>query len=633
MKSAKTVFICMITVVLWVTNFVATEQRSESRTYRSPLNVAFSPAGKTLAVTDHTAGKLVLMHAEAWTVGNEVSVHGEPKGLAWSRDGKHTYVSETGTGTVAEVSVESGEVARRFPVGRRPAGLALAAQRGLLLAANQGLNCVSLIDLKTGAEVERIGVVHAPSEVVVSPDESVALVGNLLPLGDARETDHGAVVSVIDLDRRTNLTDIRLPGGSTNLRGMTVSPDGRWAYVVHCIGRFTLPTDHLERGWVNTNALSILDLKEKERYATVLLDRIGKGAANPWGITLTEGGAECWITLSGAQQIARIDLASLHRALTGNLSREFVDRLQKSSLWRRIARDPSERSDLQNDLGALYEAGLIEYHELHGNGPRGLAAAPDGQKLAVALYFSGDVVVMAPSRPENSTRIAMGTQPEADPVRRGEQVFHDATHSFQNWLSCATCHPDARADALNWDLLNDGVGNPKNTHTLVLSHATPPVMSLGVRASMEVAARKGFHFIEFQEVTKADLEAVRTYLESLRPAPSPYLTDKGDLSELARKGKELFEEPNVGCARCHPAPLFTDKEMHDVGTKHRLDRKAAFDTPSLREAWRTAPYLHDGSAETLLDVLTAHNSEDEHGKTSHLSEQELKALCEYMLSL
>ena len=36
-------------------------------------------------------------------------------------------------------------------------------------------------------------------------------------------------------------------------------------------------------------------------------------------------------------------------------------------------------------------------------------------------------------------------------VRRGEILFHDASDCFERWQSCASCHPDARADGLNWD--------------------------------------------------------------------------------------------------------------------------------------------------------------------------------------
>ena len=51
------------------------------------------------------------------------------------------------------------------------------------------------------------------------------------------------------------------------------------------------------------------------------------------------------------------------------------------------------------------------------------------------------------------------------------------------------------------------------------------------------------------------------------------------------------------------------------------------------EAWRTAPYLHDGSAATIRDVLTTRNPEGKHGKVDDLSEQQISDLCEYVLSL
>jgi hypothetical protein len=43
-----------------------------------------------------------------------------------------------------------------------------------------------------------------------------------------------------------------------------VSPDGRFAYVTHTLGRYQLPTTQLERGWMNTNALSIIDVGRRQ---------------------------------------------------------------------------------------------------------------------------------------------------------------------------------------------------------------------------------------------------------------------------------------------------------------------------------------------------------------------------------
>jgi cytochrome c peroxidase len=88
------------------------------------------------------------------------------------------------------------------------------------------------------------------------------------------------------------------------------------------------------------------------------------------------------------------------------------------------------------------------------------------------------------------------------------------------------------------------------------------------------------------------------------------------------------------CATCHPPGLFTDLEKYDVGTRARFDQPIdKFYTPTLIEVWRTAPYLHDGSAATMRDVLTTHNPHDQHGETSNLSNQEIDDLCAYILSL
>ena len=57
------------------------------------------------------------------------------------------------------------------------------------------------------------------------------------------------------------------------------------------------------------------------------------------------------------------------------------------------------------------------------------------------------------------------------------------------------------------------------------------------------------------------------------------------------------------------------------------------DTPTLRFLYDSPPYMHDGSAITLLDVLTTANPADEHGATSHLTEQELADLVAFLSAL
>jgi len=79
--------------------------------------------------------------------------------------------------------------------------------------------------------------------------------------------------------------------------------------------------------------------------------------------------------------------------------------------------------------------------------------------------------------------------------------------------------------------------------------------------------------------------------------------------------------------------LLTNLKLFNVGTGTNREEGMPFDTPTLVEIWRTAPYLHNGSATTLRDVLTTFNPSDKHGKTSGLTKKELADLEMYLRSL
>ena len=60
-----------------------------------------------------------------------------------------------------------------------------------------------------------------------------------------------------------------------------------YAYVTHLISRYQLPTNQVDRGWMTTNALSIIDLNKQALLTSVLLDTPQKGAENPCSIQLS----------------------------------------------------------------------------------------------------------------------------------------------------------------------------------------------------------------------------------------------------------------------------------------------------------------------------------------------------------
>jgi cytochrome c peroxidase len=158
-------------------------------------------------------------------------------------------------------------------------------------------------------------------------------------------------------------------------------------------------------------------------------------------------------------------------------------------------------------------------------------------------------------------------------------------------------------------------------------------MWTGIRDSAETAVRAGIRHILFTVQPPEVANALNAWLKSLRPVPSPLLV-KGKLSAAAKRGEKLFRSPAVGCAECHPLPLFTDLKTSPVGTTGPQDHGVEqFDTPTLIEVWRTAPYLHDGSAATVRDVLTTHNPNGKHGNTSRLTMSQVDDLIAYIISL
>lgn len=607
-----------------------------SQPYRSPQAVAVSPDGATIYATDRTAACVAVLNAADKSKRADIAVQGVPHGLCLSADGKTLYVAQRGAGSIAVIDTAKGTVTSTIPVGRWPIAVALAPKGNRLYVCNQDNNTVSVVDLGQGKVVQNIPVVREPAAAAVTADEKFVAVANFLPQGVSTDPSLAADISIIDAAKNTSVATIKLPPGSTAVAGICTSPDGKWAYAVHGLGHFNLPMTQLERGWVNTYALSIIDVAKGQRIATVLLDDLSQGAADPHTVVCAKDGSRLWISHSGTHEISTVEIGKVHDLLDGKVSKELAELRDGSlpNIWVRIQKDRKLISELAYDLTALYIAGAIKRTPAGGNGPRGIALSPDGQTLYAANHYSGTVTALNTTDGKTLATIAVGAQPKVDARRRGEVLFHDATKSFQYWHSCATCHPnDARMDGLRWDFVDDGLGNAMNTIALHNLAQTEPLHRLGTLKNVAELAKHGLTFTHGLVPTEQDIADLTTYLKSLKPEPSPYLTPEGKLSAAAQRGKILFESKKTECATCHSGPNFTDQKLYDVGTNAENEKGAKFKTTPLFELHRTAPFLHDGRALTLEEVLTKYNANDQHGKTKGLTKQEVDDLVAFMLAL
>jgi YVTN family beta-propeller protein len=547
----------------------------------------------------------------------EIPVGRGPKGVVLSPDSEKLYVALSRDHAVGIVNLDQRRFSGSIACGYEPWDLVLSADGRTLYTSNFISNDISVIDLKkpTARGSRRIRVSRTPTQMALSPDGNTLWINHLLAEQPATDPSQTTFVSQVDLDSGEVIHKHHSPGNMLMNTGLALATEAGYVCSVHLRPNFNVTPTQLHQGWVHNNALTLVPTDAQREPVTVLLDNVSSGAANPHGVVMSKDGKTLLVGHRGTHELSVIDMDKL------------IALLDQST--------PGVLARASANLGFLWTSGdIIRRMPCGGLGPQGLAVCAQSGRVYVANYYSDTVTVLHPETFEVIQTIDLGGLPRMDQVRRGEFLFNDGTHCFQRWLSCTSCHPGGRADGVNWDLLNDGMRNPKNAKSLILSWATPPTMSLGVRSSMEVAVEKGFLFIQFVKATESDVEAVRAYLRAAEPIPSPWhrLAD-GSPDLQAQRGEEVFHK--ASCAECHPAPLYTDMRMYDVGTQSNRDfeQHHTFDTPTLIEMYRTGPYLHDGRAATLREVLTVYNPEDRHGRTSHLTDAEIDSLVAFLMSL
>lgn len=159
------------------------------------------------------------------------------------------------------------------------------------------------------------------------------------------------------------------------------------------------------------------------------------------------------------------------------------------------------------------------------------------------------------------------------------------------------------------------------------------------------------------EITLDDIaKAIATFERTVLSGNSPYdryiAGDRSALTQEQIHGMSLFKK--TGCMNCHIEPLFTDNRFHNIGVgmedsnpdlgryaiTHKEKDWGAFKTPGLRETAKSGPYMHDGSLQTLKEVIDYYNDGGIKNKNLHplmrplnLTEADKQALMSFLEAL
>jgi hypothetical protein len=572
--------------------------------HRSPIDLAVLPGGKRALTANHTADSVSLVDLEQGKVLAEQPCGRKPAAVACSADGTRAAVGNFWSGTVTflEIAEERLKPAGEVAVGPQPRGLVFAADGKTVHAAVAGADEVVGIDWGSGKITRRLAAPREPRHLALSADGK-RLVAASTRSGEVRcwAADTGKLLWERHIE------------DAFNLRGLAFTPDGQSVVCAHVVRReFPVSRENIGEGWVIDSRLTRLALAADARPDSwqIALDTRGRAVGDPDGVAFSPGednpraiGRRLAVTAGGTHELLLFDAAAVpwSAAAPG----DFID-------------------------GRLAEGGQKFRRIELGGRPLALAFLEGGDRVAVANYLLDAVQIVDVKEGKLLRTISLGGPKELSLARKGESLFHDARRSHNQWFSCHTCHVEGHTCGLNFDTLNDdSYGNPKLTPTLRNVAKTGPWTWHGWQQDLGAGVKKSFTETMFGPRPTADeVKAVVAFLETLEHPPNP---NRGLHGEAVRRGQAVFAGKGR-CARCHKGEQYTSDGVYDVklepdGSPYRL-----WNPPSLLGVWDRGPFLHDGRAKTLADVLEKDHAPEKLGADA-LTPDERRDLIVFLRSL
>lgn len=228
----------------------------------------------------------------------------------------------------------------------------------------------------------------------------------------------------------------------------------------------------------------------------------------------------------------------------------------------------------------------------------------------------------------NPGRLSLGSW-SGHPPKREEHDSRDA--SFGRFhrdvgaqVTCASCHPEGQDDGHVWTFAGVGARRTQNIAGGVTKRA--PFHWRGELDTMNDLMGEVFSFrMQGDLLASWQVESLGRWLDDIAPVE----TSSPD-TELVARGAELFYDPVVNCASCHGGSDFSDHLHHVVRSG-----EPSMKTPSLIGVGSRAPYMSDGCGDFLEERFTSLGcgGGDQHGVTSHLTPDDVRALVAFLQTL
>lgn len=590
--------------------------------HSAPAGIAVSPDGKKLYAALDDRNELVEADAVTRAELRRVTLPGAPFGVASDTSGKRLYVSLREQDRVVALDAATLKEVGSVPVGLYPVNLAYADTKngGRLVVANSGSDTISVLSTDPFKEIARPAGGREPYAVAISPDGVYAYIANRLATAETFLSVPHAETTILDLTHMKVAARARLESAHLS-EGVAAVPGQPWMLTPLIKVRNLVPITQVANGWVMSSGLALADHAGK--VIQVPLDEAQDYFADPSGIAVDREGKRAYVVSGGSDTVSVVDIAKL-------------------AAWLSRADDATKREAVEDlSLSAEYVVARIPT----GRNPRQITLSPDGRRLFVAERLEDRILVVDTATLKPTGHIVLGDGGRNDPIRRGEQAFTKAAHTFQRQFSCRSCHPDGHVDGLSYDFDGDGIGdNLLDNRSLQGVAKTGPFKWIGKNPSLQIQCGPRFArvLMRTDPIPPKDLDDLATFIES-QPPPRTNYRKGTPLTPSQERGRRIFFATTTTagkpiprerqCQTCHRPPLFTNRLLSDIATKAPTDSTTMFDTPHLLGVSATAPYLHDGRAKTLEELWTTYQTNDMHGVSSYMSKHQLNDLIEYLKTL
>ncbi|WP_437942494.1 hypothetical protein [Sorangium sp. So ce341] len=588
--------------------------------------IAVTPDEKTAIVTSAWTHKVSAVDLEAGRARWTVDVAREPRGVAVLPDGSAAYVSHLVGADLTRIDDLGGaprvrRVALPASPLRAPSGERLAASLGYALALSEDGRRLFAARHALGA------MGHAAWFGAATVD--VLITGRDEPLAPPHHGNLPVLRSAFAEQVITPESVIILPGASvtpvTQPRAAVYRKRARTLLVAGEGDDLVLEVDATA---VDPTLAIVKSYPVGGRYDPHI--RVAGTCGAPTGLALSADEATAWVFCRSTGDVAALRL-----------------------------HDPAAGAGAAPAGAGAAPAGA-------GAAPAGAGAAPAGAGAAPAGAGATGAPGATPAAEGLATLVHLADDPLGPEVAKGRRLFYNALDgTVSGNLGCAGCHPDGRDDGYVWREATfstaDGehanfVGRPENIPEVAKRKGFPrrtPMLAGNVGAagpygwhgeSEDLVGRlqtgMGLHRWGGLPIdhTQAGLAARATYLAMfLRRGLVTPPRGEGAPDERAKRGREIFHSDEAKCSRCHvPASDYTDRTAYPMPKRPPLpgydeDPRPEYKTPSLRFVGGRPPYLHDGRAGTLAELIE--QNADWMGKTSHLSPEDRAALVAFLETL